>query len=445
MEIAVLVPMCSRNQPWKTLEDCFFFQHLFPSFRATKSPDHHYTFYLGIDDDDAFFRAHAPELAMMGFKVIYLTGCQHAPAFAWNRLFQIAGLSRYDYYFQIGDDVVIESRGWTERFIKKLAEHNNVGVVGPCNPVNFFQRKHAGQPIVIENSFVHAKHYELFQTFFHPNIRNWYCDDWITQIYQGTCSYTCEDIIVRNRCVDNRYDIQVVERLPEYVAEGRAKIRSAIHGCFSFCLFGPQTDKYYTGLAKNVDIIHQKYPNWDIRVYVSPEAELFVRSLRVTCIPTGQTGFANVLHRFKSVLDKSYDVVCVRDTDSRIHERDEWCINDFLDSPARVYTIRDHPWHTYRIMGGLWGAKRGGAHFDLEELTRFCAENPMQYTADTTFLDKHLELAPMTVYSYRTDGVLGLPNESVRVIEPPIVDDAFCGNVMLFREDGEEFYEFKHT
>lgn len=443
--IAILIPMCSRNQNWKNLNECHFLTTFYPSFLATKTEGYTYTIYLGIDDDDFFFLAQEPELLMMGFKVIKLTGCQHAPAFAWNQLFVHADRFDHDYYWQVGDDVMIESNRWTERFIAKLKDHNNLGVVGPCNPLNFNQRKNAGQPAVIENSFVHATHFALFRTFFHPKIRNWYCDDWITRIYSGICSHTFEDIIVRNRCVDNRYDIAVVPELPTYLAEGRAVIRGALRGCFSFCLFGPPSPKYYTGLQKNVELIKQYYPTWDIHVYAAPEAEDFVRCLPapVRCIPTGKCGFVNVLHRFQSIRDKTYDVVCVRDTDSRIHARDRWCIGAFLDSPARVYTIRDHPWHHYRLMGGLWGSKLGGAEFDIEEFDRFCAEKPMQYTADTSFLDTHLVTGSRVVYSYTPGGLYNDPSENVKLIEYPMENGEFCGNVVLFNESGVEYHEFQ--
>jgi len=437
MSIALLIPMCSRNQSWNGIEDCYFLRSFLPRFELTKSASYKYTFYLGVDDDDAFFLRHESHLTERGFKVINLTGCQHAPAQAWNQLFEVAVKDGHEYFFQVGDDVILQSRKWTERFIEVLQTHNNKGVVGPCHPSNFWARRRNGRDPVIENAFVHKSHYDIFGSFFPANIKNWYCDDWMTQVYKPICSYTCEDIIVQNQCVDNRYVIEHLD-ISSLVAEGHKKIIESLKGCFSFCVFGDQ-DKYRKGLLKNIEIIHQYYPSWDIVVYTSPDCMDFIKS-DVKIIPTGDSGYANLLYRFKPLFD-NYDIVCVRDADSRVHERDRWCIQDFIVSPFTAYTIRDHPFHTYPIMGGLFGIKKGHPMFSMRDLNK-AIETPCQYTTDTTFLETNFERKNIVVYSYNSSGVTNT-NETTRVIPTPIQNQEFCGQVMLFR-DGEEYCEFTH-
>jgi hypothetical protein len=145
-----------------------------------------------------------------------------------------------------------------------------------------------------------------------------------------------------------------------------------------------------------------------------------------------------MVYRFLHVLEKQYDVVCVRDADSRINERDRWCIRQFLDSPYSVYTIRDHPWHRYRIMGGLWGAKRGD-HFSKMDLHEFCERVQAEYTTDTRFLEQYLLTQNRVVYSYDPSGLFADPNEKVIVIDSP---GDFCGNVILFDVNGNEYPQF---
>jgi hypothetical protein len=239
MSIAVLVPMCSRNQNWNCVEDCYFMRCFLPSFERTKSNAYKYHIYLGIDDDDDFFLRHEQHLTQRGISIHRLHECQHAPAKAWNQLFEIAIKGDHDYFFQIGDDVILQSRKWTERFIEVLQSHDNRGVVGPCHPFNFWMRKKANKDPVIENAFVHRKHYDTFGYLFPPEIKNWFCDDWITQVYKPVCAYTCEDIIVQNQCIDKRYDIQV-HNISNLVRQGREQI---LRGCFAFSLFG--TDEKY--------------------------------------------------------------------------------------------------------------------------------------------------------------------------------------------------------
>ena len=443
MKIGVLIPVCSRKQTWTAYEECYLHTALMPSFEATKSEGYEYVFYIGVDDDDMFFLEHADKIPGT---VVVLRDCRHAPARAWNRLFQRAYEDGCTYFFQLADDVVLETPSWTERFIAKLQENDDKGVVGPCHLENYEGRKRAGKPFVLENAFVHRTHYDIFQTFYPEEIQNWYCDDWITQVYRGSLSHMFEDIRVRNlsiRTGTERYTITHID-LPHLLEQGRIRIRSSLRGCFSFCLYGAYTDKYYKGLAENVDLIRQHYPTWDIRVYAAPEAEEFVQSLGVACIPTQKTGPVNMTYRFLPITDWKYDVVCVRDTDSRIHERDRWCISHFLDSPYSLYTIRDHPYHRYRMMGGLWGAKRGNL-FTAERLAEYCDTLQAGYTFDTRFLDTHVVPKNMVVYSYVPGGLFHDPNEKVVLIECPLPNGDFCGNVVLYREDGTTYTEFTQT
>jgi hypothetical protein len=400
-----------------------------------------YTIYIGVDDNDAFFMSHITELEAIG-RVVILTGCNHAPAWAWNRLAEVAHAADEEYLFQIGDDVVLESVGWTERFVEILLRHKNRGVVGPLNPVNAAAR--GGQNLVIENAFVHRSHVDVFGSFFHPTIRNWHCDEWMTRVYEGICSQTCTDIIVHNGCIDKRYAIESVN-IQDRVQEGRRTLRRALRGCFSFCLYGPYTDKYYKGFIENVPLIREHYPNCDIQVYASPEAVPFIRANcpDVILCETSEIGSRNKSYRFIPAFADTYEFVCVRDTDSRIHARDRWCIDTFLDSLYDAYTIRDHQWHGYKIMCGLWGCK-GRIDVSYDDLKNFVNSRPEGYAVDAELLNTYVYPRihdRFVVFSHVSNGVLGDPSEKVHVIEHPLENQEFCGNVVLYR-DGVPYHEF---
>ena len=415
---------------------------LLPSFEATKGPNQTYQVYIGVDDDDEFFLRNKAGLEAVG-KVVVVSGCQHAPAWVWNRLARVAYEDGHEYLFQIGDDIVIETPGWTSKFIEKLKLHKNRGVVGPKNPVNFALR--VGGTQVIENAFVHRSHYGLFNTFFHPSIRNWHCDEWLTQIYTGICSHTFEDVIVYNGCIDKRYKIEP-RTIKDQIAEGRLTLRQDLRGCFSFCLYGPYTDKYYKGLAENVQLIRLHYPKCVVSVYASPEASKFANELGVIVYTTFESGSRNMIHRFLPTMTDDYEFVCVRDADSRIHARDRWCIDTFLDSPYTAHTIRDHYWHEPRLMGGLWGCK-GKIPLPEKVFKQYITWCREEYRVDNEFLETHiypLVASGLVVFSYRADGVRNDPNEKVLVIDYPLINQEFCGNVVLFR-DGEPYHEFSQV
>ena len=93
----------------------------------------------------------------------------------WNKLFKIAYDDECEYFFQCGDDIEFKTNGWVEDCISKLQENNNIGLVGPVN----------NNPRILTQSFVSKKHMELFGYYFPPEIINWFCDDWINEVYRS--------------------------------------------------------------------------------------------------------------------------------------------------------------------------------------------------------------------------------------------------------------------
>lgn len=123
---------------------------------------------------------------------------------------------------------------------------------------------------------------------------------------------------------------------------------------FSFCLYGTDAN-YYTGLLENIKLIRDQFPEFDIFVYrgiCDPSWSI----PNATVIETNREGPINMLYRYLPIKDA--EIGFIRDTDSRITERDCWCIREFLKSPFVYHVIRDHVYHKSRIMGGLFGWKR---------------------------------------------------------------------------------------
>lgn len=133
---------------------------------------------------------------------------------------------------------------------------------------------------------------------------------------------------------------------------------------FSFCLYGPRTDRYYVGLQENVSLILRYFPDWKAYVYVAPDVEesmlTWLRGQSIVVLrETGVLGPPNMIHRFYAIDEPGVDLMLVRDADSRIHWKDRWAIETFVASPHYIaHTIRDHKEHTARIMGGLWGLRK---------------------------------------------------------------------------------------
>lgn len=221
-KIAILVPVCSRNQKYNDISTTPFYKKFLPNFVNTIEDSlYEYKIYLGIDDDDTFYINHISKfLQEPRIRIIILNHCQHNPVRAWNILFHQAITDNYEYFFQIGDDVSLFTKGWTTAFINTLKKQCNIGTIAPCEPMNYHGRIQENKPIVNENNFVHRTHFQIFGFFFFPEIINWHCDDWITFVY-GDYAKMLTEFLVDNSIKGNRYQIIPCQKIEEYVNIGK--------------------------------------------------------------------------------------------------------------------------------------------------------------------------------------------------------------------------------
>jgi hypothetical protein len=129
---------------------------------------------------------------------------------------------------------------------------------------------------------------------------------------------------------------------------------------FSFCLYGDKP-KYIRGMHENIKIITEKFPEFLVIIYYgkNTQIEQYKHYHNVILIPGNYKDNQLMLDRFCPIDHPQVKVMFVRDADSRINERDEWCIREFLASPKLFHIIRDNLNHQIGILGGLWGMKQG--------------------------------------------------------------------------------------
>lgn len=227
---------------------------------------------------------------------------------------------------------------------------------------------------------------------------------------------------------------------------------------FSFCIYG-DSKKYCQGLTENLKLIQEFYPETFVHVYhyydVPKEyLQQYTSFAQVVLKKTNNYFLPNMVDRF-FVLDEdpSVDVMIVRDADSRIHDRDRFCIDHFLQSDMLCHTIRDHHLHHSPILGGLWGMKRGALqkNVDMREIyAQYKAsvelESPMnKYGHDMFFLRYciyNLVLPSLIVYTFAS--YLRIHNDEYLLIIPStgVKDHNFCGQVLEYDEHGNEIKQY---
>tara|TARA_Y100001958_G_scaffold157996_3_gene154593 strand:+ start:1622 stop:2362 length:741 start_codon:yes stop_codon:yes gene_type:complete len=208
MKIGVLIPATSKGHSWQTIKDTFLYKYSLTSFLLTRSEQYTYTFYIGIDRDDPVYdlpenKKHFERICsiMTGVSIefMYMDNIPKGHlTVMWNVLFKKAYDDGCNYFIQCGDDIIFKTKGWIEAGINKLQTSSNIGVCGPLN----------NNPRIITQSLVSRKHMDIFKYYFPPEIINWFCDDWINEVYASQNKlYKLEEHFCINAGGQPRYDI----------------------------------------------------------------------------------------------------------------------------------------------------------------------------------------------------------------------------------------------
>jgi len=131
--------------------------------------------------------------------------------------------------------------------------------------------------------------------------------------------------------------------------------------CISFSLWG-NNPKYTIGAIKNLELAQEIYPDWICRFYVGIDVpkniindiEKFSNSEII--LMNEQPNWEGMFWRFYAIED--CDVFISRDTDSRLSAREKSAVDQWIQSDKNIHIMRDHPYHNYPILGGMWGAKK---------------------------------------------------------------------------------------
>ena len=132
----------------------------------------------------------------------------------------------------------------------------------------------------------------------------------------------------------------------------------------SFCLWG-DNPKYTEGAIKNAQLASEIYPEWKCRFYVGqsvPSIVLMRLEMNENTEVIRMPEFGNwksMYWRFWPAGEEDVEVMISRDTDCRLNDREKEAVDEWLESDKGFHIMRDHPYHAFPVLGGMWGAKRG--------------------------------------------------------------------------------------
>ena len=131
----------------------------------------------------------------------------------------------------------------------------------------------------------------------------------------------------------------------------------------SFSLWG-ENPMYWIGALKNIELSKEYYPGWICRFYIdSNSKQELINTIKgdnvELVLVDSKDSFHGMFWRFWASEDSNVDIYLSRDCDSRITEREVVAINEWLESDKDFHIMRDHPYHTVPILGGMWGCRNG--------------------------------------------------------------------------------------
>lgn len=212
INIAILIPSTSKNRNWINIESSYLYKTL-NNLKETLDDNYNYNYYIGVDEDDIFYNNDNCDFFKKNYNnvnFLKINSCNKGHLTKiWNILCYEAYNNKNDYYYACGDDIEINMKGWIKECILQLNDNKNIGVSGLQN-IN-------GNMKIITQPFVHKTHIDIFGYFYPEEIINWYCDDWINEIYSKN-RYIINNIFTSsNNGIEERYNVISNVNLEYYV------------------------------------------------------------------------------------------------------------------------------------------------------------------------------------------------------------------------------------
>tara|TARA_B100000795_G_scaffold267496_1_gene252425 strand:- start:33 stop:785 length:753 start_codon:yes stop_codon:yes gene_type:complete len=226
-KVGILIPSTTKGLNCKSYKDSYLYKIFLKSFIKTYDKkcggkggkDIFYTIYVVVDEDDPIYSKEKESIIsfvklVKNVSIKFISGDIEKGWVTkmWNFAFKTAYDDGCDYFYQCGDDIEFLDKGWVSECITTMVKHLNEGITGPIDwGRDQYNAKHNMTcKFILTQTFVSRKHMEVFGFYFPEEIKNWFCDDWITNIYIKNKKYWP----IRKRILNKGGE-------PRYTPEGR--------------------------------------------------------------------------------------------------------------------------------------------------------------------------------------------------------------------------------
>ena len=133
----------------------------------------------------------------------------------------------------------------------------------------------------------------------------------------------------------------------------------------SFSLWG-DNPFYNIGAIENAKTFHHFYPGFECWFYIHQksvpkstiQALQTIKNVKVIFKEGDLKSCKPRMWRFEPIDEKNVEIMLVRDSDSRITEREKVVVDEWIKSKKLFHIMRDHPYHTVPILAGMFGTRK---------------------------------------------------------------------------------------
>ena len=163
----------------------------------------------------------------------------------------------------------------------------------------------------------------------------------------------------------------------------------------SFSLWG-NSPIYNIGLIRNFELHEYIYKDWNFMVYyddsIHPDTKTFILNNNITSVNMTGSLIPGEFWRFLANDINNNGYTIFRDCDSRISNREELAVEDWIQSGKHLHVMRDHPHHRIPLginetgmLAGMWGLKSGLINIE-SAIHKFMDNYKMKWGCDQKFI-----------------------------------------------------------
>lgn len=201
----------------------------------------------------------------------------------------------------------------------------------------------------------------------------------------------------------------------------------------SYSLYNKRPKDVVNGII-NCFLAKEIYSGWICRFYIDDTIPESIKkclktfdNVEIVEMPRHESSEA-MLWRFLPASEDDVEVMISRDADSWLSYREFACVEEFLKSEKTFHIIRDHCYHSKKIMGGMWGAKKGAIPNMKELVDEYVKNNKFdqEFLAEQIYpkvignamvhLGDQYDNSGRRTAGYFNDGGVSIPNYEDRII-----------------------------